>query len=273
MADSPDQKGESNNSGFASELRAEGNVANIPVADLTGLRPTLTELTGPKEWLKTNSVWLSVVVVGLIFVLIIASLFLPFVIRVFDTRQTTLLEELSSIGVARGLITFLIAVSTVGIALIVTVFAVSTSDTRAEKNVAMAKEILSPLIGVLGAIVGFYFGSTANLSSQQLSTAPTQVIEMRIAQATLEPAFANPGEKFKITAQISGGKPPYDYSISFTAATISTLNKQNGDGKIGEEFTVPQGLPPGTTIEAAITARDQIGTSVHSGEPLKLAVR
>src|SRR5207249_1029431 len=73
-----------------------------------------------------------------------------------------LLQFLSSIPGARGLITFLIAIGTIAIAVILTLASVimEASDTDALKErLSKGKEILTVLVGVLGTIVGFYFAS------------------------------------------------------------------------------------------------------------------
>lgn len=72
--------------------------------------------------------------------------------------------NLSNIGdggsnVARGLITFLVAIITVAIAIILTLSAVLSDSTDYKERFALGKEILTIFIGVLGTIVGFYFGS------------------------------------------------------------------------------------------------------------------
>jgi hypothetical protein len=60
---------------------------------------------------------------------------------------------------ARGLITTLFAVITVTMALILILSAMFSSATDFEKRFVMGKEILTIFIGILGTIVGFYFGS------------------------------------------------------------------------------------------------------------------
>ena len=72
--------------------------------------------------------------------------------------------ELSTIGdggsnVARGLITLLVAIVTVAIAIMLTLSVLLSNSTDYEKRFALGKEILTIFIGVLGTIVGFYFGS------------------------------------------------------------------------------------------------------------------
>jgi hypothetical protein len=75
-------------------------------------------------------------------------------------------ELIKNENFARGLITFLFAFGTIGIAVIIalSVFTSSADPEEAKQRFYRAKEILTILIGILGTIVGFYFGATKNLS-------------------------------------------------------------------------------------------------------------
>lgn len=77
-----------------------------------------------------------------------------------------MLTRLADIPTARGLVTFLFAIATVGIALVI-VLAVFLSSAKADEIAAryqMGKDVLAVLIGVLGTIIGFYFGSQLDQS-------------------------------------------------------------------------------------------------------------
>ena len=104
-----------------------------------------------KAWMVENFPVVIASSVVVLFVLIISSIFLPFV----GSTQPTLLRELSDTAVARGLITFLVAVATVGIALILTVYMIVSPNSDAKDRFGVAKEVLSTLIGVLGTIVDY----------------------------------------------------------------------------------------------------------------------
>jgi hypothetical protein len=97
-----------------------------------------------------------------------------------------------------------------------------------------------------------------------------QASEMKIENVNVEPKAAKPGDAFKVNAEISGGVPPYDYAISFTPGTIPTLDKQGSDGKIAENFTVPDTIMPGTALQLTIHAKDGSGKSVDSGLTLSI---
>ena len=84
------------------------------------------------------------------------------VFLMYGITSHNLLPSLASIPVSRGLITFLIAVVTVMIALILVLATVVSDSPDLFKRFSQGKEVLTMLIGVLGTIVGFYFGNPAD---------------------------------------------------------------------------------------------------------------
>lgn len=70
-------------------------------------------------------------------------------------------SDLAKPEIARGLLTFLFGVTTVGIAIIVVlaVFLGNGAGTELGDRFQRGKDILTVLIGVFGAILGYYFGS------------------------------------------------------------------------------------------------------------------
>lgn len=86
------------------------------------------------------------------------------------------LDQLAKPDVARGLITFVFAIGTVGVALILTAAAFAVSGDNQEEmkeRFDMGKQVLTALIGIFGTILGFYFGSLdVNDSDRQSAAGP-----------------------------------------------------------------------------------------------------
>lgn len=120
----------------------------------------------------------------------------------------------------RGMITFLIAVITVGIAIILVLATIVSDSVDREKRFNQGKEIFTALIGVLGTIVGYYFGTTLDDKSA-LRFEPIAVAR-------------EVGKPTTISTRVVGGKGPYDYSIIFTSAQIPTIKGTSKDGRITE---------------------------------------
>jgi hypothetical protein len=111
-----------------------------------------------------------------------------------------LIGKLGDPAFARGLITFLITVSTIGLAFFMAIKAFSTASSVQEKEEAdnkyrRAREIFASLMGILGTIVGFYFGSAEKVSPL-LNIADIQIIDKTIV------------------SNITGGTEPYRYTIT-----------------------------------------------------------
>ena len=91
-------------------------------------------------------------------------------------RDIPLIGRLSDPSFARGLITFLISVATIGLAFVLVYQASSSSDDSFRR----AREVFAGLMGILGTIVGFYFGS-ADKTSAKLDIAAVKFTDKQIA--------------------------------------------------------------------------------------------
>ncbi len=125
------------------------------------------------------------------------------------------LAHMGQVEFARGLITYLFAVVTIGTAVVLVVSALTADETPAnERRFERGKEILSLLLGVFGTIVGFYFGSEVAAKGQ-----PTESI-VNVAPLRLSAASAVSGADFTLTTYVSGGKAPYKYGVGFNKDEI-----------------------------------------------------
>lgn len=167
--------------------------------------------------------------------------------------QGGFLDSLSDRAVARGLITFLITFTTVGIAIILavsTIFASSGDDE--DKRFDKGKQVLSVLIGLLGTIVGFYFGSSTDTKPAAAESAQV----LTIAPANISNLQPKKGEKFTIASFVSSGKAPYTYSITFDSTLTSIKDAKSPDGVIKQEILVPDTLTTDTEVKYVITVTD-----------------
>jgi hypothetical protein len=164
-----------------------------------------------------------------------------------------LLTTLSGTAPARGLITFLIAVITVSIALILVLSTVVSESSDREKRFLQGKEVLTMLIGVLGTIVGFYFGHSLDEAANPLRIGPTAIKKF--------------GDTLQLVTYVSGGKAPYGYGISFTPKEIPEVkNDKAPDGLIIAEVAAPN-VADNTEITFEIVVKDSQGnTKTHKGK-------
>jgi hypothetical protein len=143
------------------------------------------------------------------------------------------LSSLAKKEVARGLITFLIAISTVGIAIILAVSTLVLAEGDAgDRRFDRGKQILTTLIGVLGTIVGFYFGSENAPDNQQ--TQPPRITTASLPDGTVGKPYTS------TTLETAGLKPPLTW-------------------------TIKPGLPSGLALDTAL--------GIISGTPTKVTPR
>ena len=112
------------------------------------------------------------------------------------------LSRMATHEFARGLITYLFAVTTIGTSVVLVLAALMKEIN--EEAYGRGKEILALLLGVFGTIVGFYFGSEAGAGPvDTLAVTPPLVSASTVA----------PGDSVTVTASVSGGSPPYVFDI------------------------------------------------------------
>jgi hypothetical protein len=136
---------------------------------------------------------------------------------------------------ARGLITYLFAVVTIGTAVVLVLSALlGTSKERFDHG----KEVLGLLLGVFGTIVGFYFAS--ELSEAELRGRLTVTSVLASATEVTQESSLN------ITVAVQGGTPPYRFAVSVGEDLPDEYAELvRPDGWIVKEVTVPAAVEPG----------------------------
>jgi hypothetical protein len=165
--------------------------------------------------------------------------------------------------IARGLITFLIAIATVGIAIILAISTlVLTEGDGGDKRFDRGKQVLSVLIGVLGTIVGFYFGSQSKGSEPPTGYSVTAQLSPMITTKGLPEGKV--GVAYDATLEATGGTSPLKWTVSSPLPNGLTLTDT---GKL-------QGTPTATSkTPLKFTVKDSSATPLSSSVDLTLDVK
>lgn len=115
------------------------------------------------------------------------------------------LSRLSDPAYARGLITWLIVLTAIGLAFIL-VYQAFNSSHQGDEGFRRGREVFAGLMGIVGTIVGFYFGSADK--GQALLT---------LAEPILEGST--------VTTFVAGGTPPYRYTLESDKAPVKDPDK------------------------------------------------
>jgi hypothetical protein len=116
------------------------------------------------------------------------------IVLLFKSFDVGFLNTIANVEAARGLITFLFAIVTVGIAVVVVLAVLLSNATNEElaERYQRGKDVLTILIGVFGAILGFYFGSEAQESVEQQVAALRQEVATLRQAAGAQPIVSTP---------------------------------------------------------------------------------
>lgn len=179
------------------------------------------------------------------------------------------LDSLAKTEQARGLITFFFVLTISAVILLVAlgIFWVEKVE-DAQKRFQSAKELLAIIIGVLGTILGFYFGTGAG---GQLNFA--------LSNVAVSPLSVQASATAKLTGQIVGGSKPYTYSLVFSdpfgrmsekdLAGMGVKSKTSDNGAVERDITAPKVTEPKVVL-FVLTASDAKNASVQSSGMLFL---
>ncbi len=185
------------------------------------------------------------------------------VIIVYGINQSGFLVSLAQPSQARGFITFLFAISTIALFMLVGVTTFWMEKDEVEVRFSKAKDLLTLIIGIFGTILGFYFG-TANNDANMLSL------------ANVPPNFsAVSGGTTTISATVLGGVAPvtYDLTLSDPTGIVNTDRMQVKDklvvgGTIAQSVAIPADMTSTTALNFSVIVHDAKGNRAQSAGTL-----
>ena len=172
---------------------------------------------------------------SLISILILLGVLFLLAMAILDLDKGRVLVGMGRAPFARGLITYLFAVVTIGTAVVLVVSALLGAE---KEKFDLGKEVLGLLLGVFGTIVGFYFASeiNANEAKGALSVSPVLVSAQEVTQ----------GGNLTVTVIVRGGTGPYRFGVAFdddVPAVYTELARP--DGWIVKTLPIPASVEPG----------------------------
>jgi hypothetical protein len=172
------------------------------------------------------------------------------------------LAKMGQVEFARGLITYLFAVVTIGTAVVLVVSALTTEETPAhERRFERGKEILALLLGVFGTIVGFYFGSAVTASGPTGETLVT-VVPIHLSATTVAP-----GAPFNLTTYVTGGKAPYKFATFYDDDAVKPGEPVEASGWILKSLTAPSPAAQ-KPVTLHVVVEDADGHSTNAAVPM-----
>ena len=238
---------------------------SVPDGGITNIRPDVGTSIAPGASVELDLSsgpepnWTQYIPISLFAIL--GFVVLGLIVYGITEQDQRFLNNLADKEVARGLITFLIAITTVGLALIL---AISTlvlgAGDEGDKRFDRGKQVLSVLIGVLGTIVGFYFGSEVSpkpanpqgqlqASSQQITTAalPDGAANKPYQLTTLQTTGLTGKLKWAVKPEL-----PADLVLDSATGTVSGTPKAPMPKKTFT-FTVTDSASPPDTVSKDLT--------------------
>ena len=206
--------------------------------------------------------------------------FVVLIVIIFNLSRSNFINSLTDKETARGLITFLVVFTTVSIALILALYTLLSSITIREDlkdRFGYGKEVLTALIGILGTILGFYFASSTQEAPRESTRAGVNTAQtLQVSSAFVSNDNPKKEDTVQIYSFVSGGKPPYTYSISFSPPNIISpvVDRTSSDGGIKEEIKIPESIQNNTEFTFSITVKDSNGRStIYDDKTKKFLVK
>jgi hypothetical protein len=156
--------------------------------------------------------------------------------------------SIGSIDQSRSMLAIIFSIGTIATAFCLMLGAFLSAGTETVKDrFTLANQVLTPLIGIMGTILGFYFG-TAN---DKKAAEPLAIVDVMVAKNTVKP-----GESLPITAIVSGGQGPWEFSLAFDNNALPAVRRKVASQNFRESIAIPAGQKGqlGVTVEVTDSA-------------------
>jgi hypothetical protein len=181
-------------------------------------------------------------------------------------KDSGVLARMSDPTFARGLITYLFTVITIGTAVVLVVYSLTSTVAAEDKQFDRGKDVLSLLLGVFGTMVGFYFGSELKDKSRQSDQ------QLQLTSPLFGSSEVASGETTTIAAHVRGGTPPYRFGTAFgKSSRVDFSEEVRADGWIQSEVRVPK-VGGETTETMKLAVRDAAGETAMTSRELKIVM-
>lgn len=148
---------------------------------------------------------------------VLVIVLLGFVAWILWSGTRPVVDQLPDMEFARGIITLVFVLFTIGFAAIVLIQGLFLSDPAQEdRRFSRGREILGLFIGIVGTIVGFYFGSADK---------PLAKFDVAVqAQRQVDPS------KVTVSAHAFGGTAPYQFTVTVGSKKVTEPPIRSDDG-------------------------------------------
>jgi hypothetical protein len=156
-----------------------------------------------------------------------------FITLAIGLSNSSFFSSLAQVDQARGLITFLVAVCAVAVILLTAINIFWGGDAQFSERFTAAKDLVTLVVGVLGTILGFYFGTLTTDRLLQLSF-----------DSPASYSVVASGSDINVRATARNGASPYNFDLLVVDAegkpvSKSVDNKQSDNSSIREDIKAP----------------------------------
>jgi hypothetical protein len=189
---------------------------------------------------------------SLVSLLILMGVLFLLGMAILDLDKGRVLVGMGKAQFARGLITYLFAVVTIGTAVVLVLSALLGTD---KEKFDRGKEVLGLLLGVFGTMVGFYFASELSRAEADGTLAVSSVL--------VSPQQVSPGGTLNVTAFVRGGTPPYRFAVTFDDLPGEYGELARPDGWVVKDLQVPASTTAGVQT-VMLGVQDMAGDRVSA---------